>query len=205
MIRAGALIAALAFAWAGPVSGAAKPLTSVSTLMKRLQASGRGEVSMTQTVVSAGETLRAERGRLSLEPPDRMRIDFQTSGERVTMRADGGEWVQPSLRQLLILRPEQAQAVVTTWRAFLDGGGEIYRERARGSGRYRLTPLVAGEGSADSIDVELGESGLPRRLELWIGDQRWWLTLSSWAFAKAKGPSAFTLRAPAGYSIFEWP
>jgi hypothetical protein len=193
------LMACASSAWA------AKPLTSVSTLVKKLQTSGRGEATLTQTVVASGETLRADRGRLSLEPPDRMRIDFKTSGEQVTMRADGGEWMQPSLRQLLVLRPEQAQAVVATWRAFLDGGAATYREISRGPRRYRLVPLSESEGSADSIDVELGSDQLPRRLQMWVGEQHWWLTLGSWTFAKPKGSTAFTLRAPAGYSVFEWP
>ena len=184
---------------------AATPLPSVSALVKRLQTSGRGEATLAQTVVSAGETLRADRGRLSLEPPDRMRIDFQTSGEKVTMRADGGEWIQPSMKQLLKLRPEQAQAAVSTWRAFMDGGAATYRETARGSRRYRLVPLEPSDGTADSIDVELGADGLPRRLQLWIADQRWLLTLGSWTFGKPKGSPAFTLRAPSGYSVFEWP
>jgi len=204
VIRGGALVALLALFGVTPSFAASTPLTSVSTLMKKLEASGRGEVTMTQTVISEGETLRADRGKLSLEPPDRMRVDFK-SGERVTMRADGGEWMQPSLRQLLILRPEQAQAVVSTWRAFLDGGRDSYRETARGSRKYRLIPISPDESSADSIEVELGTDRLPRRLQLWIGDQRWWLTLSSWAFAKPKGATAFTLRAPSGYSVFEWP
>lgn len=204
MIRAGVLVTLLAVLGVSPALAAA-PLSSVATLVKRLQTSGRGEAMLTQTVVASGETLRADRGRLSLEPPDRMRIDFKSSGEQVTMRADGGEWIQPSLRQLLVLRPDQAQAVVSTWRAFLDGGAGTYRETSRGARRYRLTPLRPDEGSADSIDVEVGADKLPRRLELWIGDQRWWLTLSSWTFAKPKGSAAFTLRAPAGYSVFEWP
>jgi outer membrane lipoprotein-sorting protein len=204
VIRAGSLLALVAFLGVSPALGAA-PLASVATLVKRLQTSGRGEATLTQTVVASGETLRADRGRLSLEPPDRMRIDFKSSGEQVTMRADGGEWIQPSLRQLLVLRPDQAQAVVSAWQAFLDGGAGTYRETSRGSRRYRLIPLQPGEGSADSIDVEVGADQLPRRLQLWIGDQRWWLTLSSWTFAKPKGSVAFTLRAPAGYSVFEWP
>ena len=186
-------------------SQAAERLASVSTLVQRLGAAGRGEAALTQTVVAEGETLRADRGRIALEPPDRMRIDFRSSGEQVTMRADGGEWIQPSLQQLLILRPEQAQAVVATWRALLGGGADSYRERARGPRRYRLIPRSPGGEGADSLDVELGSNGLPRRVELWVGEQRWRLTLSRWTFAKPKGAASFTLRAPAGYSVFEWP
>jgi hypothetical protein len=204
-VRLGTLAIALSMALLGasPAS-ATERLASVSPLIQRLQRAGRGEAVITQTVVSAAETLRSERGTLVLEPPDRLRIDFR-SGERVTMRGDGGEWIQPSLRQLLILRPEQAQTVLVTWRAFLDGGAGAYRERARGARRYRLVPLASDEAGADSLDVQLGPDGLPRRLELWVGDQRWWLTLSRWTFAKPKGVAAFTLRAPPGYSVFQWP
>lgn len=195
-----ALLATLA---AG-TSLAAGRLAAVTPLVERLRAAGRGDAQITQTVVSAGETLRADRGQLSLEPPDRLRIDFK-SGERVTMRSDGGEWIQPSLRQLLVLRPEQAQAVLSAWRAFLDGGAAAYRERARGPRRYRLVSLDAESADADSVDVELGADGLPRRLVLWVGDQRWHLTLSRWSFGRPRGVPSFTLRAPPGYSVFEWP
>jgi len=180
-------------------------LASTNALMKRLGSAGRGEAHMTQTIMAESETVRADRGRIALEPPDRLRIDFEDSGERITMRGDGGEWLQPSLKQLLILRPSQAQAVVATWRAFLDGGASAYHERARGQGRYRLTPARPAESDADSIDVELGPDGLPRRVDLWVADQRWRLVLQGWTFAKAKGSSSFRLRAPAGYATFEWP
>ncbi len=180
-------------------------LAAVGPLVERLRSSGHAEAAMSQTVLSEGETLRVDRGRLALEPPDRMRIDYRDSGERVTMRADGGEWIQPSLKQLLILRPEQAQAVVAAWRAFLDGGAGAYRERAQGAGRYRLTPLGASATGADSLDVELGRDRLPRRIDLWVGDQRWALALSRWTFGRPRGSSAFTLRAPAGYSVLQWP
>jgi len=183
----------------------AERLVSVARLVGRLQRAGRGEAALTQEVLSGGETLRSDRGRIVLEPPDRMRIDFRTSGERVTMRADGGEWIQPSLRQLLILRPEQAQAVVTTWRSFLAGGASAYRERPLGARVYRLIPKTTIDQGADSLDVELGSDGLPDHVSLWVGDQRWKLRLSGWTFGKARGPSAFTLRAPPGYSVFNWP
>ena len=184
---------------------AAEHLASTSGLTKRLARTGRGEARLTQTVVADGETLRADRGRIVLEPPNRLRLDFASSGEQITMRGDGGEWLQPKLRQLLILRPEQAQAVVATWRSFLDGGADSYRERSRGPRRYRLLPLAATEDGPDSLDVELGPDGLPRHVDLWVGDQCWRLALAGWSFGKAKGSAAFTLRAPIGYNVFEWP
>jgi hypothetical protein len=121
------------------------------------------------------------------------------------MRSDGGEWIQPSLRQLLVLRPEQAQAVLAAWRAFLDGGATVYCERPRGPSRYRLIALDPEQADADSVDVELSADGLPRRLDLWVGDQRWRLTLSRWSFGRPKGAASFRLHAPAGYNVFEWP
>jgi hypothetical protein len=202
------LLAAIGSA-AAATSEAAGPgsrTTPVATrgLSERLQRHGRADARLTQTVVAAGETLRSDRGRLALEPPDRLRLDF-TSGERVTLRGDGGEWLQPQLEQLLVFRPEQSQTVVGLWRAFLGGGGSAYGERALGSRRYRLVAREPAAGEPDSLEVTLGRDGLPARVEAWAGDQRWVLALRGWAFARPRGAEAFRLRAPAGYSVFEWP
>jgi len=200
-----AAIAVLAAASCGASPSAGTPLASTASLVARLGRTGHGEARLVQTVVAQGETLRADRGRVALEPPDRLRLDFAASGERITMRGDGGEWLQPAMKQLLILRPEQAQTVVATWRAFLDGGAGAYRERALGPRRYRLIPIADANADADSLEVELGPDRLPRRVQIWVQDQRWWLTLSSWSFGRPKGPTAFTVRAPAGYAVLEWP
>lgn len=160
---------------------------------------------MVQTVLAEGETLRADRGKVALELPDCLRLDFTRSGERVTMRGDGGEWLQPALEQLLVLRPEQAQTAVGLWRAFLDGGRRGYDERRRGPGRYQLVPREPGAGEPDSLEVRLSRDGLPARIEAWSGGQRWAFDLSRWTFSRPRGAGAFTLRAPTGFSVFEWP
>jgi hypothetical protein len=188
-------------AWA---AGPERP-TSTAALVSRLTRAGHGEARLAQTVMAAGESLRSDRGRLTLEPPDRLRLDFAGSGERITMRGDGGEWLQPATRQLLVLRPEQAQAVVSMWRAFLTGGGEAYGERALGGRRYRLVARRPDPGLPDSLAIELGADGLPARIRAWTGDQQWTLQLSGWSFGRARGAAHFTLRAPAGYAVFEWP
>mgnify|MGYP001195749181 CR=1 FL=1 len=102
-----ALALALAPAGAGLAAGkpAAKPtpatLASTRTLVAKLAGSGRGEARVT---VSRGDPLggpdRVDEGRLALEPPDRVRLDFGATGERIALRGDGGEWVQPATRPL---------------------------------------------------------------------------------------------------------
>ena len=188
-----------------PLVAHAQRPAATRTLADRLTRVGRGEARITQTVTAVGETLRTDRGRLTLEPPDRLRLDFSGSGERVTMRGDGGEWLQPATRQLLILKPDQSQAVVGMWRAFLSAGSEEFIETTLGPRRYRLTPRDAEAGWPDSVVVRLGPDRLPTRIEAWTGEQRWLLALSGWSFGRARGPEAFRLRAPSGYTVFEWP
>jgi len=174
-------------------------------LAARLVASGRAEARLIQTVLAAGETLRADRGRLTLETPDRLRLDFTRSGERLTVRGDGGEWLQPAARQLLVLRAEQALAAVGLWQILLDGREEAFTERALGGGRYRLVARNRDPSLPDSIVVKLGPDRLPRRIDAWVGDQRFVLALLGWGFSRPKGRAAFVLRAPPGYAVLEAP
>jgi len=185
-------------------AAAAPSLQATKPLVDRLSRSGRAETRIGQAISSAGETLRSAKGRLALEPPDRLRIDFD-GGERVTMRKDGGEWIQPGARQMLVLKPGQAQAAVSIWNTFLSGGGQAFHERSLGAGRYQLVARDTSSGVPDSVEVAQGADGLPQRIELWIGEERWSLQLGKWTFARARGDSAFKLRAPAGYQVFDWP
>jgi hypothetical protein len=188
--------AALAVPAGGP--GATRGLAA------RLSAAGRAEARLVQTVVAAGETLRADRGRLALEVPDRLRLEF-AGGERLTVRGDGGEWLQPAARQLLVLRPDQALAAVGLWQVLLEGREDAFAEQPLGGGRYRLVAR-AGDGSLpDSLVLQLGRDHLPRRIDAWVGDQRLALALSGWRFARARGREAFLLRAPAGYAVLPAP
>jgi outer membrane lipoprotein-sorting protein len=200
-MRAILLLGVLALA---QVAAAATTLQATQPLVDRLSRSGRAETRITQTIRSDEETLRSAHGRLALEPPDRLRIDFD-GGERVTMRKDGGEWVQPAAQQMLVLKAGQAQAAVSIWKAFLSGGTRAFHERALGAGRYQLVARDSSSGLPDSARVEQGADGLPERIELWVGEERWSLRLGHWTFAHARGDSAFKLRAPAGYQVFDWP
>jgi hypothetical protein len=94
---------------------------------------------------------------------------------------------------------------VSIWKTFLAGGGQAFHERALGAGRYRLVARDSSSGLPDSVQVQQGADGLPQRIELWVGEERWSLRLSRWTFARARGDSAFKLRAPAGYQVFDWP
>jgi hypothetical protein len=196
---------ALALTIVPAVPGWAEGPAATRRLAERLLASGRAEARLTQTVLAAGETLRADRGRLTLEKPDRMRLDFTRSGERLTVRGDGGEWLQPAARQLLVLRAEQALAAVGLWQILLDGRDDAFSERSLGGGRYRLVARGRDAGLPDSIVVKLGPDRLPRRLDAWMGDQRFVLALSGWSFSRPRGRAAFVLRAPPGYAVLEAP
>jgi hypothetical protein len=199
----GWLVAALPLVIA--TQAAAEPPAATRALVERLKRSGRAEARLVQTVTAAGETLRADRGRVALEHPDRLRLDFTGSGERVTMRGDGGEWLQPSLRQLFVLRAEQAQTVVALWRAFLGDRERSYDEREVRPRVYRLVPRVPDPTEPDSLEVRLGVDRLPSHVVAWSGDQRWSLALAGWKLTRPRGAEAFTLRAPPGYEVFEWP
>ena len=189
---------------AAQAAAATASLQATKPLVDRLSRSGHAETRIGQTISSEGETLRSARGRLSLEPPDRLRIDFD-GGEKVTMRKDGGEWIQPGVRQMLVLKPGQAQAAVSIWRTFLSGGAQAFHERVLGARRFQLVSRDTSSGLPDSVQVEQGADRLPARIELWVGGEQWSLHLSRWTFAHARGDSAFKLHAPSGYQVFDWP
>ena len=93
------LAAVLAF----PVSAA--PLESSRALVRSLAQRGRAEATLRYVVASApGSAPRSVRATLALEPPDRARLDVPATGEKITLRGDGGEWLQPSMKQLIKLR-----------------------------------------------------------------------------------------------------
>ena len=177
---------------------------SMEGLRTRLVRAGRAEVSVRQVVMAAGDTVRQMRGRLALELPDRVRVDDARSGERLTARGDGGEWLQPAAEQMLILRAEQAAQVAGVWRIMLEGSREV-DERALGGGRFVMKARPGAEVFADSVWVRLGKDGLPAILEASTGDEHWRLEFGAWKFARPRGASAFKLRAPSGYAVVEWP
>jgi hypothetical protein len=184
-----------------PPADSADPPRATKVLADRLRATGRAEAEVTQSL--PGDAT-AHRGTLALEPPDRVRLDFPKTGERLTVRTDGGEWLQPAAKQLLVLRPEHAAEAARAWSIFLDGERSAYAESGRGPRRSALIPREPG-GPIDSVVVSLDAAGLPARLEAFTAGERLVYTFQSWRFTRPKGSTAFTLRAPAGYGIIELP
>jgi len=124
----------------GASPATAPGLASTRTLVARLRA-GRGEAAVT---VTRGDPLggpdRVDQGQVALEPPDRVRLDFAKTGERIALRGDGGEWVQPAAKQLVRIRREQAGLATWLWEVFLAGGSEAFAERSSGERRFTLEP-----------------------------------------------------------------
>ncbi len=206
-------------ACAGAAAAASTAGGARATLQKRLGESGRAEVTLriTQSDPLAGG-LRTVHATLALEAPDRARLEVPATGEKVTLRSDGGEWLQPRGRQLLRLRAEHGALAMRWWRALLDPHAS-WRERALADGRVRVTlaaeagaaadsvrvTLAAEAGAAaDSADLWLDARGLPTRLELASGPGGSY-RLNGWRFLRARGPAAFKLAPPAGYEVVELP
>ena len=206
-VRRVALLLALALTAvsAGLAAAATPPATrleSTRRLAAELKRAGRAEVTISWNLGLAGEASRMS-GTLALEPPSLARLDVPGTGDRVTLRADGGEWLQPGLRQLLKLSPQHSGAAMRWWR--LLAAGEGARERRLGRGGYRL---VVGEraGEADSAEVWLDARGFPSRLVLDDGaGGRQEYTLRGWRFTRARGVAGFRLAAPAGIEVVELP
>lgn len=175
----------------------AAPLESTRRLAAELKRAGRAEVTLSWPVGDGRNS-----GTLALEPPSLARLDVGTTGERVTLRADGGEWLQPELKQMVKLSGEHSGAAMRWWR--LLAGGETAREQRLGKGGYRLT--VGNGADAETAEVWLDARGLPSRLVL--GDDtggRQEYTLRNWKFARARGHTAFRITAPAGVEVVELP
>jgi len=151
-----------------------------------------------------GGTPRPTSGRVRVEPPDRVRLDF-TSGERVALRGDGGEWLQPASRQLLRISAERAETALQWWRVLLPESRARFREDSVGVRRYALTPL-GDDSEATRIVVQLDRRGFPARLEVsGLGDGVVTYRLSNWSFGPARGASAYRLSAPPGFETVDLP
>ena len=135
---------------------AATPAGLVSTrgLVQRLGRAGRATVAFRAVTRSEGG-VRARRGTLALEPPDRVRIDFPALGERIALRSDGGEWVQPAARQMLTLTTQHVASTMGLWRLFLNPEEGLYAERRLTANRFRLG---LDHGELDSGKRDLAES-----------------------------------------------
>lgn len=189
----------------------AAPLESTRALASGLARTGRAEATLSWTVAGPpGSAARALRGTLAVEPPDLARLDVTGTGERVTLRADGGEWLQPELKQFVRLTPRHSVAAMRWWRLLagstVPAGTRGYEERKLSPGHYRLVVPASPAADADSADVWLDAGGLPARLTLadGMGGESGY-RLSGWRFTHAKGIAAFRLTAPPGVETVELP
>jgi hypothetical protein len=192
----------VALAWAAPGRGAPAP-ASARALLARVRASGRAEASVRLRRVDPLSGRTIERGgRLALELPQRARLDLD-DGERLTLRADGGDWLQPALKQLVRAGPRGAAGALRWWGALLDPAGSGLEERRAGERVFSLR-MRGGDGTA--LQLELDAQGLPRRLILDSGDGgRLEYRLTRWRFLRPRGAADFVLDAPAGFEVVALP
>ena len=199
-------LASPAAASAAPAAAPAATLGATRTLVARLARSGRGEAAVTVARSDPiGGPDRIDRGTLALEVPDRVRLDLK-GGERIALRGDGGEWLQPRARQLVRIRSEQAGLAAWLWEVFLRGGGTEFREKATGERRFALEPRERETGLPERIAVRLDERGLPAEIAFTEADgAEIRYRFRSWRFMAARGPKAFALQAPRGYEVVDLP
>lgn len=202
-----ALALVLAAGARGDTSPAGGQLAATRALVAKLSALGRGEASITVTQSDPmGGPDQVQTGRLALEPPDRVRLDFPATGERVALRGEAGEWIQPQADQMVRLGREQAEMAAWLWEVLMKGGTGGFRERPAGPRRHALVPRDPEAGLPESITVELDARGLPARIEfaeLPGASTRY--RFRDWRFMRPRGPAAFTLTAPRGYTVVEVP
>lgn len=189
----------------GPTFAAAPVLEATRPLLAGLARSGRAEATLSWLVPAPPGALSVTmKGALALEPPDLARLDVRGTGERITLRGEGGEWSQPAMKQFIRLTPRHSVAAMRWWRLLVSGTGAS--ERRLASRRYRLTIEAAPREAADSAEVWLDARGLPSRLELADGmGGKQIYRLAAWRFSKPKGAAAFRLTPPPGVEVVELP
>ncbi len=179
----------------------------MGTLGRRLAASGRGEVSFERTAPDpfGGAPTRIA-GRLALEPPDQAELRFPATGERLTLRADGGEWLQPGLEQLVRFERHHASSALRWWQAVLGARADDLVRRSVGNREWLLIAPAAKGIPADSVRVRFSAQGLPERLEVHEGsDTPSVYAFGAWKFSRARGASAFVVEAPKGFAVVPAP
>lgn len=188
--------------WSGAALAAPR---SSAALTRLLGPGGRAEATLRYAVPSATGAPRVVHATLALEPPAFARLDVPSTGEKLVARADGGEWLQPSLRQLVRFPARQAAPALRWWRVLLASDRSV-RERAVGDARYVVTLLSEHGAPEDSAEVWLDTKGLPTRLVVPAGDPDAAVyRLHNWRFLRARGAAGFRLTAPAGFESVELP
>jgi hypothetical protein len=205
-----ALLAGAVVVRAAERAGSLTPTTAVSPLvtaraMSRALAGGHaGEATVTYAVADMGGTPRTITGRLRVESPDRVRLDFTTTGEKITLRSDGGEWLQPATRQMIRIPAERASGALRWWRVLLPGSSASFHEDSVGDRRYRLTSRDVPGGI--TVTVRLDARGFPAELTVeGMQDEPVTYRLSGWRFGAGQGEASYHLTAPAGYETVDLP
>lgn len=201
-----ALVLLLASVAGADTTRAGVGLAATRALVARLSALGRGEAAIT---VTQGDPMggpdRVQAGRIALEPPDRVRLDF-AGGERLALRGEAGEWIQPQAEQMVRLGPGQAGMAAWLWEVLIQGGTGGFRERRLSPRRLVLVPRDPEAGLPDSITVGLDARGYPALIEFAeVQGAATRYRFKEWRFTRARGPAAFTLTAPRGFTVVEIP
>ena len=174
------------------------------TLGARLRASGRAECRFVR-VSTDPLTRRVVRldGRVMLELPSRARLDFPATGERVTLRADGGEWLEPRLRQMVVFDSVRAAGARRWWQLLSEGAapGVMVERRAGG----HLVLRSEGGAGPDSARLDLDAAGLPVRLVIPDGESQVEFRFARWSFIRGQAPALFRQQAPPGFERVELP
>ena len=124
----------------------ASPLVTARAMSRALAGGRSAEATVSYAILDMGGTPRTVAGRVRVEAPDRVRLDF-TTGEKITLRSDGGEWLQPATKQLLRIPRDRASGALRWWRVLLPGSGATFSEESLGDRRYRLTSRDVTAGS----------------------------------------------------------
>ncbi len=203
MNRASRLAAlALLAIFAGAGDSVAARLESSAALSRELSRGRSAQVTLHWTTSALpGMPPRTVTGTLTLEAPDRVRLDLAGTGERLVARDDGSEWLQPATRQLLRFGAQQGAPALRWWRALLGDTSQV-AERPLAPRRFALVQRTRA-GVADSALVRLDGRGLPGELEIASGDGTLRYRLSGWRFARGRGPAYFRIVAPAGYETVD--
>jgi hypothetical protein len=206
--RAVLLSAVVVFAILSDLSAAtakASPSAPARGFLERLERSGRAEARFSRTSVDplSGKPVTL-RGDLALEPPDRVSLAFPASGERIVVREDGGEWLQPGLRQMMTLDRDRAEMARRWWAILLGDDSAVGLTRV-GEGQWRVTLRGVPADEAQDALVTFDKAGLPVRLEVEEAGARSVYRLSGWRFLRPRGRAAFVMRAPAGFEVVALP
>jgi hypothetical protein len=188
--------------------GATRVEDAVSTRALRAALAARGRLEADVRVEDAdpvtGRT-QVTRGVLALEAPRFASLRFGATGEALTLRADGGDWLQPKLHQLVRAGPRSAAAGLRWWGVLADAAAPV-RERALGGGRFALVPEAGDSSGIGEARLTLDAAGMPARLEIVeAGSPGRVFRLTHWKRVRPRGARAFHLEPPHGYEVVELP